>query len=64
MLLHADAVAENCTAGVRTSGIDRNNADGLILFAIVLCKLIDQRAFAGAGSAGQTDGSRFPCVWK
>ena len=57
MLLHANAVAENCAAGIGTGGIDRDNADGVFLFAIMFRQLIDERAFAGAGGAGQTDGA-------
>src|SRR3954470_5982256 len=62
MLLHTNAVAKNCSAGVRTGGIDRDNSDGLLLLAIMLGQVIDQRAFAGAGRARQADCSRFTCV--
>ena len=48
MILHADAVAQNRSARVRTGRVDGDNADRLILFliALVLGKLIDQRALA------------------
>src|SRR5271157_6246451 len=58
MILHADAVAQNRPTGVRAGRVNRDDADGLIFLAIVLGKLIDQRALARAGSAGQTDDSR------
>jgi len=59
MALHANAVAEDCTPGVGTGGIDRDDADAVLLFAIILRQLIDQRAFAGAGCARKANGLRF-----
>src|SRR5208282_5602385 len=59
VILHAYAVAQNRSARVRTGWVDRNDADGLIFSAIVLSELINQRALARSGSAGQTDDARF-----
>jgi len=58
VILHADTVTENRSAGVWTRRIDCNDAYGLILFAIVLGKLIDQRAFARSRRAGYAEDSR------
>ncbi len=55
VVLHADAVAEDGAAGVRAGGIDGDDADGLILLAIVLGQLVDQRALASAGRAGESE---------
>jgi hypothetical protein len=55
MGLHANAVTQNCAAGVRACGIDRKNSDRALLFAIFAGKLIDQSAFASAGSAGKAN---------
>src|SRR5215471_20047878 len=50
--LHADAIAENGPSCVRAGGIDRYDADALVLFAVVRGEAIDEGALAGAGSAG------------
>ena len=55
MRLHANAVAENRSSAERAGGIDRHNADGLALLAILARDLIDQRALAGPGRAGQAE---------
>ena len=52
MALHADAIAENGAAGVRAGGIDGDDSDFLAGFAIVSGEAVDERAFAGARSAG------------
>ena len=57
MVLHADAITENCATGIRTAGIDGDDSDGAVFFAIVLRQLVDQRALARARRAGQADGS-------
>ena len=57
MLLHADAVAQNRSAGVGTGGIDRDDADGAFFLAIVAGQLIDQRALARARRTGE---SKYP----
>ena len=62
MLLHADAIAEDCAAGVWTGWIDSDNADGVFLLAVVFCQLIDEGALAGAGGSSKADGSSFSCV--
>jgi len=48
MPLHANPVAQNRTAGVRTGWVNRNYAYRLLLFAKMYCELINQRTFAGA----------------
>jgi hypothetical protein len=58
VILHADAVAEDRTARLRTGRVNRNNADRLTLFAIVFGQLIDERALARAGRASHADDSR------
>ena len=55
MILHADAIAQNRSSRVRAGGIDGNDSDRSIFFAIVFCQLIDQRALACAGRAGHTE---------
>ena len=52
MILHADAVAENCAAGKRAGGIDGKHADGLALGAKAARQSVDQRALPCAGRAG------------
>ena len=46
VILHADAVAQNSPSRIRTGRINRDDADGLLLLAIVLGKLIDQGTLA------------------
>src|SRR5215471_12254045 len=46
VVLHANTVAQNRASGVRTGGIDGDDADFLVICAIQLGKLIDQSAFA------------------
>ncbi len=58
MLLHADAVAQNRSACVRAGGIDSNDADRAVFFAVMPRQLVDQSALAGAGSAGHTQNAR------
>ncbi len=62
MILHADAVAQNRPARVRTGRINRDNADSLIFLAIVFRQLVDQRALARSWGAGQADDSRLASV--
>src|SRR5262245_10793503 len=80
MLLHADAVAENRAAGEGAGGINRNDADcvmvvgcptqrgfrwaGVFRFPTELRELINQCALAGSRSAGETDGQGFSGLWK
>lgn len=64
MVLHADAVAENCAASVRAGGIDGDDGDGAILLAIEPGELIDKGAFARSGRTGQADDPGFAGVWK
>ena len=52
MRLHADAVAENRTAGERAGGIDGDDAHAHAARAQRPRDLIDQRALAGAGRPG------------
>src|SRR5437868_650510 len=55
MILHANAVAENCASGVRTGGIDRDDASRASLLAVELRELVDQRALAGAGRTRKSE---------
>ena len=64
MVLHSNAVPQNCPARIRTSRIDRDNADLLLLFAIVFGKLIHQRTLARSRSARKTDNARLASVWE
>ena len=60
--LHANAIAENCAAGVWTGGIDGDDADRFACCAIMCSEAIDERALAGAGRAGDADRyRRGPC---
>jgi len=51
--LHAYAVTQDRTAGVGTGGIDRDDPDGLVLFAILARQLVNERTFSRAGRAGE-----------
>ena len=64
MALHADAIAENGAAGVRAGGIDGDDSDFLAGFAIVSGEAVDERAFAGAGSASDSGEIGRSSVWK
>src|ERR1700687_5106907 len=64
VILHADAIAQNRSARIRAGRVDRDNADALIFFAIVLGELIDQSALARSGGARQPDDSRLARVRK
>src|SRR5271166_3037032 len=64
MRLHADAVAENRSAAEGTGGIDRHNANGLALLAILARNLIHQRALACSRRARETDEPRFAAIGK
>ena len=44
MILHADAIAQNCAARKRTARVDGENPDCLSLLPDRFSKLIDQRA--------------------
>ena len=62
MVLHANAVAENRAPGVGTGRIDSDDPNCAVFFAIVLSQLIDQRALACTGRAGQPNGERLARV--
>ncbi len=62
MILHADAVAQNRSAGVRTGRVHGDDADGLVVLAVVLGQLVDQRALAGSRRARQTENARMAGV--
>src|ERR1700692_3344806 len=62
VILHADAVAQNCTASVRAGGIYRDDADGSIFFAIEFGELIDQGTLPGSGRARPPHHSRLGAV--
>src|SRR5205809_2950805 len=55
LLAHADAVAEDRTAGERTGGIHRDDGDAWRTFAIHPGETVDQSGFATAGWAGDPD---------
>ncbi len=55
---------KNRAAGVGTGGVNRNDADGLAGFAVLLGKLVHQGALACSGSAGHADDARVPGVRK
>ena len=58
MILHANAVSENRPARIRTRRINRDDADRLLLFAILFGELIDERALARSRSASEPDDAR------
>ena len=58
MLLHANAVAQNRAARVRTAGIHRNHADGLPFRANQARKLIAQSALTRPGGPGDAENQR------
>ena len=62
--LHADAIAENRPASVRTGRINRDDAHRLLFLAILARQLIHQRALAAARRAGQSDDARPAAVRK
>ena len=55
MAEHADAVAENCAAGVRAGWIHRDNAHRFAFAAKLVNQLIGQRALSRTGRAGDAD---------
>jgi len=57
VILHADAVAENGSAGVGTGRIDRDDSNRAILLAIEFCELIDERALTRTRRARKADHS-------
>ena len=74
--LHPNAVAQDCSSGKRAGGIDGNDADSLLLGAIVAGQPIDERAFsrtrrpghsnpqrmAGERETGRQDGRSSGCI--
>lgn len=64
MILHANTIPQNRPARVGTGGIDRNNANRAIFFAIVLGQLIDQGTLAGTGRTGKAKNPRATCLRK
>ena len=62
--LHANAIAKNRSAGERARGIDGDDADRLVLAAIVSREAVDQRALARSRSAGDPDAIGAPGVGK
>ena len=55
VVLHADAIPEDGAAAERTRGIDGDHADRLVGCAQLADEAIDQRRFAGAGRAGDSE---------
>lgn len=64
MLLHADAVAENRSACVRTGGINRDDADRAFFLTVVVGQLIDQRALTRPRRTGESKYPRLSAVGK
>src|SRR5579863_5791367 len=64
MFLHADAVTQNCSAGVRAGGIDGDNAYAAIFLAIKAGKLIDQRALPRPRRSSEAEDARLAAVRK
>jgi len=54
--LHADAVAQNRSAGGAAAGVDGDDRDGLAEAPQLRSERIDERAFPCAGRAGDADG--------
>jgi hypothetical protein len=55
-VLHADAVAEDRAVRERARGVDGDDADGVAAAAVLGGEGAGERAFAGAGAAGNADG--------
>ena len=64
MVLHADAVAQNCAAGIGARRIDRDDAYRPVFLAIVSSELIHQRALPRAGGARESKDARMSAVRK
>src|SRR5580704_16404672 len=64
MPLHAYAVAKNCAAGEWARRVHCNDADGLILAAIMAGQAIDERALARSGRTGDADQICVSCIGK
>jgi len=64
MILHANAVAENCSACIWARRIDCDDADRLIFFAVVLSELINQRALPCPRRTRQANDARMAGVGK
>src|SRR5581483_11601020 len=62
--LHANTVAKNRSARIRTCGINSDDADHFLFLAIRARKLIHERTFAGARRAGKADDSGVSTVLK
>ena len=62
--LHADAIAQNRAACIRTGGIHSDHADTFLLVAVIRGQPIDERALAGARRAGDAGEIRLPGVGK
>ena len=60
MVLHPNPVPEERPARPRAGRIHRHNADLLALPSVGRDQLVDQRALAGAGIAGDPDHGRVP----
>jgi len=59
MALHANAVTKDCAARVGAGGVDSDDADSFVPFAVVRREAIDECALASAGSA--SDSSEIGC---
>jgi hypothetical protein len=63
-VVHADAVAENGSARIRAGRINGHDTDRLLQFAVLTRQVVDQRALARPGSAGESDDARPAAVGK
>ena len=64
VVLHANAVAQNRSPGVRTGGIHGYDAGGFASFAVMARQLVHQRALAGTRRAGKAESAGVASVWK
>ena len=64
VLLHADAVAQDGAARVRTTGIHGDHRDRLPFLADQTCELIAQRTLAGARRTGDANDKSSPGMRK
>ena len=61
MILHSNAIAQDCTSREGAGGIDGNDADARVLRAVFRGEFVDKRTFSGSGCAGNADQERIAC---
>ena len=64
MLLHTDAIAQNCAARVWASRIDGDDSHCAVLFSIITSQMVHQRALARPRGARDSQNARVPAIWK